>query len=190
MNCRWPLILKQEPLESLTSWLERHAKYYKIDLKTLFCVGLHINFPNDISVVDINPSQKILSSICKSTGLSTEKIEEMTLKSLCPTVFDFVGIHTKEQFESFFQFTIFKYYFQHNNRYNDFINAGQIMPWLKELPWFQYNSINRFCSKCILEKNRYKILAWRLCIISTCPIHKCYLTEIIQEEPKSRKKKS
>jgi TniQ len=187
MKCRWPLILKQKPLESLTSWLERHAKYYKIDLQTLFCVGLHINIPNDLSVIDISPTEKILSAIFNSTGLSIEEIEEMTFKSLCPTIFDFVGSHTKEQFESFFQFTIFKYRSQYKNKHNDIENIDQIIPWLQGSTWFYYYPVERFCPKCILEKNSYKLLAWRLCLLSTCPIHKCFLTEIFLNKHKMRK---
>ncbi len=178
MTTRWPVVLNPKPFESLSSWLERHASYYKIALDTLFHSGLNINSPKNIIQIDLKPDIKILRNISTFTGFPLEALRKMTLESLSPTILDFTDVHSKYDFESYIQ--TFHFFMRKEEKDLSVRNSRipcKIIPWLRETPWSSYKPMERFCPVCLEIKESYKLLVWRLCVFSSCLKHRCYLIE-------------
>ncbi len=176
----WPVVLKPEYLESLISWLERHAEYYKVPIETLFSSGLRMNPPKNILEIDFIKFPKLYSQIEKYTGVNKFFLEKMILESYSPMLFDFVGVHTRNEFDNYTNnFNPFHLYNKHvyPKKTNSLKNIN-IIPWVSNTPWSKSITIERFCSQCKKENNFYKQIVWHLCLISTCQKHNCYLTEV------------
>jgi hypothetical protein len=166
-------------MESLSSWLERHANYYKVSMETLFASGLNMNPVKNIIEVDFCKNKKLFLQIEKNTGIKEDILDKMILESFSPRIFDFVGVHTRKNIENYTN--TFRSFYWVNNRQLinkiDIYKETDIIPWIRDTPWSKGTIIDRFCSKCMQENKKYKILAWRLCVLSTCPEHNCYLVE-------------
>jgi hypothetical protein len=176
---RWPVVLKPEPLESLSSWLQRHAKYYRVSMEELFSSGLNMNPINNLVEIDFYKIKNLFLNIESKTGVKEKILHSMTMESLSPRVFDFVDIYTRKALENYTNSFLAFYWIKnkhliHNSDTDK--NIG-VMPWVRETPWAFRNSFDRFCPYCVKESNGYKLLPWRLCVLSTCPRHKCFLIE-------------
>lgn len=176
---RWPVVLEPKSFESLSSWLERHAKYYNVSIDELFTSELNINPINSMLEIDFYKNEKLFSSIESKTGLQENTIYEMTLPSLSPMILDFIDIYTRKDLENYLNsFCIFYWIKQRHIIHNSDTNKNiSILPWVRETPWSRRKNSNRFCPVCVEESDGYKILPWRLCVLSTCPKHKCFLVE-------------
>ena len=143
---RWPVVLKSEPLESLSSWLERHANYYKVSMETLFASGLNMNPVKNIIEVDFFKNKKLFLQIEKNTGIKENILDKMILESFSPRIFDFVGVHTRKNIENYTN--TFRSFYWVNNRQLinkiDIHKATDIIPWIRDTPWSKGTIIDRF----------------------------------------------
>jgi hypothetical protein len=176
---RWPVVLKQKPLESLSSWLERHAKYYRVQMNELFTSGLNMNPVKNLLEIDFLKINNLFSNISNKTGVLETELYHMTLPSLSPRVFDFFDVYSRKELENYSNsFGIFYWL-----KYSDLVSRSEkdikinVIPWVRETVWSAKNKIDRYCHICHEENDGYRILPWRLCILSTCPKHKCFLVE-------------
>ena len=187
---RWPVVLKPKPLESLSSWLERHAKYYKVSMETLFASGLRMSPPKNIIEVDFFSIHNLYNKIEKFTGVKEDTLNKMVISSMVPKVFDKLDIHTRKDFEDYVNTFIVFYCIgkrQLVNTPTTYTNL-EFLPWVSETPWSKQVNSERFCPQCVINSGGYKLLLWRFCILSTCPEHKCFLVEKKIFQNKKRKK--
>lgn len=172
---RWPL--HPTPLweESLSSWLHRLTAAYDMTLDEWLEALFVTPIPDDFTL-DTNPPAALIDKLIEGTGLSKERLYQMTLKSYTPWIID--GLEAPDQF----------------NLYEDyFTQRFSVLPWpaCKEksccrtyfnrqhvIPWLDRNTAPSLCVDCIQSDTiPYLRIFWRLALLGSCTQHKTLLTK-------------
>lgn len=171
---RWPL--HPAPLweESLSSWLHRLVATYGMTLKEWFQEVFLVLAPDDFTL-DTAPPEWLIDRITQGTGLSKNRINQMTIKAYAPWVID--GLSNADEF----------------NLYTDyFTQSFSLLPWLscKEspccrtvlnkniIPWLDRSALPTICVDCVsTDPIPYLRIFWRLALLGSCTTHKIPLTK-------------
>ena len=127
-----------------------------------------LGFHGDSSVLNVNVPAELLTSLSNRTGLSEQKIRELTLSSWEPLLFN--DITEKESdFES---------YVHHYSLLLPLSKRKKNLPKQAWKPWLpKLLAASKACPECIKNKPGAMSLAWYLPIMLSCPIHQCVLRE-------------
>lgn len=173
---RWPLHPKPLWEESLSSWLHRLAEAYWVTLDEWFENIFSEKVPDDLTL-DTNPSEKLIQQLSLGTGLSKNRLHQMTIKSYAPWIIDNLN-NCNNQF----------------NLFTDYLTQTfSVLPWRpcrekfccrtiltdKIVPWLNRSKLPMICIKCLeSDPIPYLRIFWRLTLLGGCPKHMIRLTEV------------
>jgi hypothetical protein len=173
---RWPLHPHPQPLESLSSWLERTARAYPVrvgDLKA--SLGRDpAGLPQD---VDRDPPAWMLAALAERTGADPAQLRAMTLAGWQPWLFD---AYPMDKFGA--QHT-FDTYVRANSVLLAPGEAGahDVSRWKRwNGPWLPQYFLLRACPACAADPGRGRALLWRIPLTAGCADHGCRLEDAPQ----------
>ncbi|MGW4095032.1 TniQ family protein [Nocardia sp. NPDC004750] len=169
---RWPLHPQPDLLESLSSWLERLARIYRMPVKTLLA-SLGPEMPAHMVDNDWwEVPEPLVKALAERTGVEPALLRTMTLGGWAGSLLDkYAGRESDAQ-------EVFDTYVRENsvllrpgeagrNHVNDRHWRGTWLPG----PQFRL----RHCPVCYTDPDRPRALAWRLPLVSGCAEHRCLL---------------
>jgi len=164
---RWPVHPHPLDEESLLSWLTRIASCYNCTTDDLLKYDL--GFHGDSSVLNISVPAELLTSLSNRTGISEQKIRQLTLVSWEPLLFNDYT-EKKSDFES---------YVHHYSLLLPLNKRKKYLPKQPWKPWLPKSLVaSKACPECIKNTPVGAMsLAWCLPIMLSCPIHQCMLRE-------------
>jgi len=171
---RWPLHPQPGPLESLSSWLDRLARLYRLSVKDLLAHNLGQLAVTAPETVDWNPPAGILAALAERTGTDLAQLRAMTLAGWVPWLMD--TLHTR-QWEA--QET-FDTYVRQNSVLLAPGEAGHShvsgrKRW--DGPWWPARPVRRLCPVCVGGADPHKALVWQLPLTVGCHDHGCRLED-------------
>ena len=166
---RWPLHPQPGPLESLSSWLDRLARLYRLSVKDLLAHNLGQLDVIVPEVVDWDPPAGILAALAERTGTGLAQLRAMTLAGWVPWLMDTLYTRQWEAQETF------DTYVRQNSVLLAPGEAGHstVPRWL---PWMpvrdkQWRTDPRACPACAAASGRGTSLLAALPIMTTCGEH-------------------
>ncbi|HET7415664.1 MAG TPA: TniQ family protein [Arthrobacter sp.] len=166
MTTRWPIHPAPTPGEALSSWLQRIAEKYGIELRDLvFDLGYTLDSSEDI---DLAVPSAFIDELTERTGVSTEQIRAMSINGYAPWLVE----HIEPLSNGFSTYTRQLAVLLPRRRRRD-----RAVPtwraWIPATPKPQ----RRACPQCVLESpppNPYPLM-WSLPLMLSCPFHHCLL---------------
>jgi hypothetical protein len=172
---RWPLHPQPQPHESLSSWISRLAKEYKLSSDALL---------NNISIkplrhhlIDRDPPDELIMALAACTGVHETNIRAMTLQSYVPFIIDTLDINSSECLKHYA--TQYRTLLLPKIKW---MSSGVRKRYKKKntyrLPWIlePYGKEYSVCIECLrTDVVPYDRIYWRLGIMTSCPIHQCLL---------------
>jgi hypothetical protein len=161
---RWPLHPPPAAGESLSSWLSRVARCYRMALEDLLAHDLGHERLDDL---DLNPPAPFLDRAARRSGLAPERVRAMTLAGCTPWLLDRVDPDPDP--------TAFDHYV---GQFSVLLPA-QRRP-SRALPgwraWVSSPPSPRACPRCLeASGHRVLLLLWQLPLSVGCPVHGCRL---------------
>lgn len=146
MQTRWPLHPQPQEGECLSSWLRRIAKSYAVNVADL--VEHELQRPHNANLLDRFPPKNLLEAVSLRTGVPLEKVRRTTFVGLISTLTDSAKC----------------------NEYSIFLAPTPYRG--KSICWLRKECSNLACRSCL---DNYPdagiLLAWRLSITQSCPLH-------------------
>ena len=161
---RWPVHPAPRDDEALSSWLNRVAQGYGMDLQDL----LHYEFGIlAADRLDIDPSTRLLEALSARSGLSSDRLRIMSVAGWVPWLLDSVE-PADNGFESYVR------------QFSVLVAPGRRRPASKVGPWRAWmpeQATPRACPQCMRGRTAdpFLKLTWRLPLMLTCPEHRCRL---------------
>ena len=172
---RWPLHPSPVVGEALSSWISRVANEYAQTPEQLLADDLGYPGLHD-EHIDLMPPRELLCQLRVRAGLSIKTIDLMTLAGHVPTLLDDLN-GSAESFNNYC------------HRYSVLLPPGRrsarLLPGWR--PWWSVAErwpVARACRECIEQAGFcFYRLAWRLPILSCCPVHGLMLERAVLGRP-------
>jgi len=164
---RWP---PPQPLESLSSWLHRLARLYRMPVKDLLG-NLDVDLPADL---DYDPPQVLLAELAQRTGMGLGQVRAMTLAGSEMWLLDTVYLQRPNAQD------VFETYVRDNSVLLAPGDAGpnDLSRWAHWAgPWQPRRPVERICPVCAADPDRGVALMWRLPLMVSCVEHRCRLED-------------
>jgi hypothetical protein len=158
---RWPLHPAPKEGEALSSWLNRVAACYQMDVHELLVHDLGHSQLDDL---DTAPPTSLLTALAQRSGVAFERLREMSLVGWVPWLLDSLDDSVPAALETYaFQCSVLL-----PKR-----KARSITRWRA---WLPSQSIRRACPLCLRDPaNQAVLLVWQLPLMLSCPKHGCWL---------------
>ena len=158
---RWPLHPAPKEGEALSSWLNRVASCYQMDVHELLVHDLG-HCPLD--ELDIAPPPSLLTVLAQRSGVEFERLRKMSLAGWVPWLLDSLDDSVPAALETYaFQCSVLL-----SKR-----KARSITRWRA---WLPSQPIRRACPLCLNDTtNQTMLLVWQLPLMLSCPQHGCWL---------------
>lgn len=177
---RWPLHPEPEPLESLSSWLNRLAEVYQLTVVDLLRHGLGVRVSQPRSIeddLDRDPPPGLLEALHERTGVPMGSLRTMSVTGWDPMLLqiwahghDRLGERIGEHL-TWSQAT-FDAYVRDSSVLLSPGEAGRHVPYRRTgswwAPWQTDDLLNRRCSACWTTFHPVALLAWQLPMVSSC----------------------
>lgn len=138
---RWPLHLFPKEGEALSSWLNRVAACYQMDMVDLLEHDLGHSLVDDL---DIAPPPSLLTALSQRSGIDLDRLRCMSLTGWVPWLLDSLDDRLSAALETYaFQFSVL---LPKRNR-----KTRSITRWRA---WLPSQSIHRACPLCLNEEPR------------------------------------
>lgn len=159
----WPLHPAPKEGEALSSWLNRIAACYQMDMHDLLEHDLGHSQTDEL---DNAPPMPLLAVPSQRSGIELDQLRCMSVAGWVPWLLD--------SFDDRIPAALETYAFQHSvllprrNRKTRFITRWRA--WLPSQP------IHRACPLCLNNPaEQVHLLAWKLPLMLSCPLHGCWL---------------
>lgn len=158
---RWPLHPAPRESEALSSWLNRVAACYRMDVHELLAHDLGHDQLDDL---DTAPPLSLLTMIARRSGVELERLREMSLAGWVPWLLDSLDDSLPAALETYaFQCSVLL-----PKR-----KARSITRWRA---WLPSQPMRRACPLCLNDPaNQAALLVWQLPLMLSCPQHGCWL---------------
>ena len=168
---RWPLHPAPIDGEALSSWLRRIADCYGTGIEGLGAdIGYNLAESNVADIIDLVPAPAMIAILAERTGITPVRIRQMSVAGWTPWLLDDMDYHA-DGFETYArQLSVLRPAGKHKTR--------QVSSWR---PWLSDRMPARACPECVTVgpfSQSYQLL-WAIPIVSTCPLHQCWLAETI-----------
>ncbi|MDM7457052.1 MAG: TniQ family protein [Tepidimonas sp.] len=158
---RWPLHPAPREGEALSSWLNRVAACYRMDVHELLAHDLGHDQLDDL---DTAPPLSLLTALAQRSGIELERLRGMNLAGWVPWLIDSLDDSVPAALETYaFQCSLLL-----PKR-----KARSITRWRA---WLPSQPIRRACPMCLNDPvNQAVLLVWQLPLMLSCPQHGCRL---------------
>jgi TniQ len=161
---RWPLHPQPSEGESLSSWLSRVARCYRMGLQNLLEHDLGHGRLDDL---DMAPPAALWDTLERRSGLAPERLRSMTLAGLTPWLLD--GVDPDPDSGAYDLYV---------GQLSVLLPAGprpsRVVPGWRA--WVPRQPILRACPWCLeVSGNQVLLLQWQLPVSVGCPAHGCRL---------------
>jgi len=160
---RWPLHPAPREGEALSSWLQRVAARYQMDLYDLLEHDLGHGRVDDL---DTAPPPALLTALSLRSGIELERLRCMSFAGWVPWLLDSLDSRIPDALETYaFQFSLL---LPRRGR-----KTRSITSWRA---WLPSQPIHRACPLCLNDsEDQAVLLAWKLPLMLSCPQHGCWL---------------
>lgn len=174
---RWPVHPPPEPLESLSSWVNRLAVVYNVTVVDLLRRGLGVRVARPRSIDDIldrDPPAGLLGALNDRTGVPVGHLQAMTLVGWEPLLLETWARERERAPEQLaWSQAAFEAYVRDNSV---LLNPREIrrrhVPYRRARSWWgpwQLDALlDRRCPVCWTPTHRVARLVWRLPMVSSC----------------------
>lgn len=158
---RWPLHPAPREGEALSSWLNRAAACYRMDVHELLVHDLGHGQLDDL---DTAPPLSLLTALAQRSGVEWERLRSMSLAGWVPWLLDSLDDSLPAALETYaFQCSVLL-----PKR-----KARSITRWRA---WLPSQPMRRACPLCLNDPaNQAVLLVWQLPLMLSCPQHGCWL---------------
>ena len=158
---RWPLHPAPREGEALSSWLNRVAACYRMDVHELLAHDLGHDHLDDL---DTEPPLSLLTMIAQRSGVELERLRLMSLAGWVPWLLDSLDDSLPAALETYaFQCSVLL-----PKR-----KARSITRWRA---WLPSQPMRRACPQCLNDPaNQAVLLVWQLPLMLSCLQHGCWL---------------
>jgi len=149
--------------EALSSWLQRVAVCYQMDMIDLLEHDLGHGQVDDL---DTAPPLSLLTALSQRSGIELGRLRCMSVAGWVPWLLDSLDDRLSAALETYaFQFSVL---LPKRNR-----KTRSITSWRA---WLPSQPIRRACPLCLNDPaNQAVLLAWKLPLTLSCPLHGCWL---------------
>ncbi len=160
---RWPLHPAPREGEALSSWLQRIAACYQMEVRDLLAHDLGHGQVDDL---DIAPPMSLLTVLSQRSGIEVDRLRCMSVAGWVPWLLDSLDDRISAALETYaFQFSVL---LPRRNR-----KIRIVARWRA---WLPSQPIERACPLCLNDPAGQAILlAWKLPLMLSCPLHGCWL---------------
>ena len=160
---RWPLHPAPREGEALSSWLNRVAACYQMDMLDLLEHDLGHGQADDL---DTAPPLALLTMLSQRSGIELDRLRGMSVAGWVPWLLDSLDDRAPAALETYaFQFSVLLPKRKRKTR--------SITSWRA---WLPGRSIHRACPLCLNNPtDQAVLLAWKLPLMLSCPLHGCWL---------------
>ena len=161
---RWPLHPPPTQGESLSSWLSRVARCYRMGLQEIL---EHDLGHGRLDHLDMAPPAALLDALTRRSGFAPEQLRGLTLAGLTPWLLDRVDPGPDPGAYDLYvgQFSVLLPAGRHPSR--------EVPGWRA---WVAREPIPRACPRCLeASGNRVLLLLWQIPLSVGCPVHGCRL---------------
>ncbi|EXF95621.1 TniQ [Pseudomonas fluorescens HK44] len=160
---RWPLHPAPRDGEALSSWLNRVAVCYQMDVNDLLEHDLGHGQVDDL---DTAPPLSLLTVLSQRSGIELDRLRGMSFAGWVPWLLDSLDIRIPVALETYaFQFSVL---LPRRNR-----KTKSIASWRA---WLPSQPTRRACPLCLKDPaNQAVLLAWKLPLMLSCPLHGFWL---------------
>ena len=160
---RWPLHPAPKEGEALSSWLNRVAVCYQMDMLDLLEHDLGHDKVDDL---DTAPPLSLLTALSRRSGIELDQLRCMSFAGWVPWLLDSLDDRVPSALEIYaFQFSVM---LPKRNR-----KTRSVTSWRA---WLPSQPIRRACPLCLNDSaNQAVLLAWKLPLMLSCPLHGCWL---------------
>ncbi len=158
---RWPLHPAPQEGEALSSWLNRVAACYQMDVHELLVHDLGHSQLDDL---DTAPPTSLLTALAQRSSVEVERLRVMSLAGWVPWLLDSLDDSLPAALETYaFQCSVLL-----PKR-----KARSITRWRA---WLPSQPMRRACPLCLNDPaNQAVLLVWQLPLMLSCPLHGCWL---------------
>ena len=158
---RWPLHPAPREGEALSSWLNRVAACYHMDVHELLTHDLGHDQLDDL---DTAPPLSLLTLLAQRSGVELERLREMTLAGCVPWLLDSLDDSLPAALETYaFQCSVL-------------LPKRKTRSITRWRAWLPSQTMRRACPLCLNDPaNQAVLLAWQLPLMLSCPQHGCWL---------------
>lgn len=160
---RWPLHPAPKEGEALSSWLNRMAACYQMDMRDLL---EHDLGHGQIDDLDTAPPISLLTLLAQRSGVALDQLRCMSFAGWVPWLLDSLDDRIPVALETYaFQLSVLLPRLRRKRR-----SLKSWRAWLSDQP------IHRACPLCLNDpENQAMLLVWKLPLMLSCPIHGCCL---------------
>lgn len=160
---RWPLHPAPKEGEALSSWLNRIAACYQMDMRDLL---EHELGHSQIDDLDTAPSNSLLKLLAQRSGVDLDQLRCMSFAGWVPWLLDSLDDRIPVALETYaFQLSVLLPRLRRKKR--------SLKSWRA---WLSNQPICRACPLCLNDPaNQAMLLVWKLPLMLSCPIHGCCL---------------
>ena len=160
---RWPLHPTPKEGEALSSWLNRVAVCYQMDMLDLLEHDLGHGLVDDL---DTTPPLSLLMALSRRSGIELDRLRCMSFVGWVPWLLDSLDDQLPAALETYaFQFSILLPKHRRKTR--------SITSWRA---WLPSQPIRRACPLCLNDPaNQAVLLAWKVPLMLSCSLHGCWL---------------
>ena len=160
---RWPLHPAPREGEALSSWLNRVALCYHMELSELLEHDLGYGQVDDL---DTAPPLSLLTMLSQRSGIELDRLRCMSFAGWVPWLLDSLDDKIPDALETYaFQLSVLLPRLRRKTR--------SITSWRA---WLPGQPIHRACPLCLNDpENQAVLLAWKLPLMLSCPLHGCWL---------------
>lgn len=160
---RWPLHPAPKEDEALSSWLNRVAVCYQMDMIDLL---EHDLGHGQIEDIDTTPPLSLLTALSLRSGIELGRLRCMSFAGWVPWLLDSLDDQIPAALETYaLQFSVLLPKRNHKTR--------SITRWRA---WLPSQPIHRACPLCLNDPaNQAVLLVWKLPLMLSCPLHGCWL---------------
>ena len=160
---RWPLHPAPREGEALSSWLNRVALCYHMEVSELLEHDLGHGQVDDL---DTAPPLALLAMLSQRSGIEPDRLRCMSFAGWVPWLLDSLDDQIPDALETYaFQLSVLLPKLRRKTR--------SITSWRA---WLPSQPIHRACPLCLNDPaNQAVLLAWKLPLMLSCPLHGCWL---------------
>lgn len=160
---RWPLHPAPREAEALSSWLNRVALCYHMEVSELLEHDLGHGQVDDL---DTAPPLALLAMLSQRSGIELDRLRCMSFAGWVPWLLDSLDDQIPAALETYaFQLSVLLPRLRRKTR--------SITSWRA---WLPTQPIHRACPLCLNDpENQAVLLAWKLPLMLSCPLHGCWL---------------
>lgn len=160
---RWPLHPAPKEGEALSSWLNRVAACYQMDMRDLLEHDLGHGQVDDL---DTAPPLSLLRALSQRSGIERDRLRCMSFDGWVPWLLGSLDDSVPSALETYaFQLSVL---LPRRSR-----KTRSITRWRA---WLPGQPIRRACPLCLNDPaDQAILLAWKLPLMLSCPLHGCWL---------------